>query len=54
MTERLEMLLNRKPSKWASLSMKTFSQDIQLMQSTIREQRQEMEKLQQQLEVAES
>lgn len=35
MNERVKELLNRKPNKWGNVDIKTFEQDIQLLQETI-------------------
>lgn len=38
MSRRVQELLNRKPSRWLKVSMKTFEQDITLLQETVKEQ----------------
>lgn len=38
MPNKLEEILNRKPSKWGNLSTKTFEQDIALLIDTVKAQ----------------
>lgn len=35
MDEKIQELLNRKPSKWGNVSIKTFQNDIRLLQQTV-------------------
>lgn len=37
MTERLQEILNRKPSKWGNLTVKEFERDIKLLQERVQE-----------------
>ena len=37
MTERLQEILNRKPSKWGNLTVKEFEGDIKLLQERVEE-----------------
>jgi|SRR5690625_1897285 len=37
MTERLQEILNRKPSKWGNLTVKEFERDIKLLQERVEE-----------------
>lgn len=42
---KVEELLNRKPLKWGNVPVKTFNQDIELMQTIIIQQQSEIERL---------
>lgn len=37
MTERLQEILNRKPSKWGNLTVKEFEREIKLLQERVEE-----------------
>ena len=37
MTEQLQEILNRKPSKWGNLTVKEFERDIKLLQERVQE-----------------
>src|SRR5690625_4100621 len=43
MTERLQEILNRKPSKWGNLTVKEFERDIKLLQERVEELERELE-----------
>lgn len=45
MTERLQEILNRKPSKWGNLTVKEFERDIKLIQERVEELERENKKL---------
>lgn len=39
MNKRIQELINRKPTKWGNVSIKTFEQDIKLITYTVAKQR---------------
>ena len=43
MNERVKELLNRKPNKWGNVDIKTFEQDIKLLQETIVSQQEKID-----------
>ena len=45
MIKRVQELLNRKPSRWGNVSVKTFNQDITLLTDTIKEQQKIIEQI---------
>lgn len=47
MTERLQEILNRKPSKWGNLTVKEFERDIKLLQECVEELEQKNDRLKQ-------
>ena len=50
MTERLQEILNRKPSKWGNLTVKEFERDIKLLQERVQELEQKNDKLKQEVD----
>lgn len=47
MEQKIQELLNRKPRKWGNVSIKTFEQDMRLLQSTVKAYQESFKELEQ-------